>query len=184
MSRDQISVLSQWVSKIVSSLGKNGFLHDLCKLFLHSPKIKKCCDVFLVRCRSYYLLLAEKQCEFGENHDAFKTLILAQRYIVNEPLFHLKISEMYLENGEIYPAYTHLRIAERLSPGQCTIKLALFETNHAMFTEGAATMARVFNLSSSMIYRYLPIINRITTYYPQYQQALAAIQTSFDQEPN
>jgi Capsule polysaccharide biosynthesis protein len=136
--------------------------------------MQKLLERLFKRYRWYYLLLARIQRKQGDDHGAFRTLMLGQRYIINDSRFHIKLSELYRDNGDVMAAHTHLRIAEVLKPGYSTIRRLTFETDHSMFADGSETMARVLGMAPRLIHRHLAMLNRISIYYPQYVQVLAA----------
>jgi hypothetical protein len=144
------------------------------EFFAARPRTRKLQERLFKRYRWYYLLLARIQRKQGDDHGAFRTLMLGQRYIINESRFHIKLSELYRDNGDVMAAHTHLRIAEVLKPGYTTIRRLTFETDHSMFADGSETMARVLGMAPRLVHRHLAMLNRISIHYPKHAQALAS----------
>ncbi len=124
--------------------------------------------------RWYHLMLARTQRQQGKDLDAFHSLMMGQRCPGDDDQLHIKLSELYRDNGDILAAHTHLKFADALKPGYSTIRLLTFESDHGMLKEGSATMAKVLKLSSGQIEPYLSMINRIALFYPEHQKSLQA----------
>lgn len=122
----------------------------------------------------YYLMLARNQRLQGDDQAAFHTLMRGQRCPIDDYRIHIKLSELYRDNGDIQAAHTHLRVANALKPGYSTIRLLTFETDHHMLDEGSKTMARILEFSPQLIHRHLPMLNRISIYYPEHREKLNA----------
>ena len=120
----------------------------------------------------YYLMLARTQRLEGDDHGAFHTLMMGQRCPADDYRIHIKLSELYRDNGEVPAAHIHLKLADVLKPGYSTIRLLTFETDHGMLEEGSMTLARILEYSSRLIQRHIPMLNRISIYYPEHREKL------------
>ncbi|MES2438530.1 MAG: capsule biosynthesis protein [Verrucomicrobiota bacterium] len=151
------------------------------EFFAAGPRTRKLLERLFKRYRWYYLLLAQTQRKQGDDHGAFRTLMLGQRHIVNEYRFHIKLSELYRDNGDVMAAHTHLRVAEVLKSGYSTIRRLTFETDHAMYADGSETMARVLALPPQLVHRHIAMLNRISIHYPEHARALASAREELKQ---
>ena len=120
------------------------------------------------RSRWYYLMLAHVQGKQGDHRAAFRTLMLGQRVAPNEALIHIKLSAIHRDNVNISGAHTHLRIAEMLKPGYSTIRRLTFEMDQQMYEEGSRTLDLALTLAPQLLAAHLPILNRVSIYYPSH----------------
>src|SRR5688572_19784697 len=72
---------------------------------------------FFRRYRWYYLMLARNQRKQGDDNGAYHTLMMGQRCPVDDYRIHLKLSELYRDDGNVFAAHTHLKFASILNPG-------------------------------------------------------------------
>lgn len=170
------SLLARLVSlgkKLTKSPIVQKYLNGSFEFFATRPQMQKLLERLFKHYKWYHLLLARVQRKQGDDHGAFRTLMLGQRYITNDSHFHIKLSELYRDNGDVMAAHTHLRIAEVLKPGYSTIRRLTFETDHSMFTDGSDTMARVLEMTPQLVHRHITMLNRISIHYPEHSRALA-----------
>jgi Capsule polysaccharide biosynthesis protein len=179
--RNPIHRIQKWMIRLASVSLKDTFLSNGSRLDLQTPRAHKYLSSICRHYSWYYLLLAQEKRESGDYLGAFKILMLGQRRVMSEFRIHLKLSELFRDDGNVYSAYTHLKIADKLSPGYCTIRRLTFETDHRMFAEGSVTMARVIKLSEPLIYRYMTMINRTSIFYPEYRDVLALYRNNYEQ---
>lgn len=124
------------------------------------------------RSRWYYLVLAHVQGKQGDHRSAFRTLMLGQRVAAEEPLIHIKLSAILRDNVDITGAHTHLRLAELLRPGYSTIRRLTFEMDQHLYGEGFGTMDKALDLPPSLLRAHMPVLNRVSIYYPEHTQRL------------
>ena len=151
-------MLFQWLYS--SQPGKN----ILSRLFKDSPW--------------FYLLVARTLRQQGNDHDAFMTLMMGQRCPIDDYRIHIRLSELYRDNGDVLAAHTHLKVADVLKFGYSTIRLLTFESDHGLHEEGSKTMARVLKFSPRMVRRHMMMLNRISIYYPEHGDRLNTVRQS------
>ena len=124
------------------------------------------------RSRWYYLVLAHVQGKQGDHRSAFRTLMLGQRVAAEEPLIHIKLSAILRDNVDITGAHTHLRVAELLRPGYSTIRRLTFEMDQHLYGDGSGTMDKALDLPPQLLRAHMPVLNRVSIYYPEHTQRL------------
>ncbi len=126
----------------------------------------------------YHLLLSESFRRQGNTRDAFRVLMLAQRRITRSAQLHQRISDIYKEDGQYMAAHIHIQAAELLQPRYSTIKRFTLESDFAHWKEGSETLSRILSWPEADIHQYLPLLNRVVVYYPEFNHRLCAIRDS------
>ncbi|RYD49726.1 MAG: hypothetical protein EOP85_01065 [Verrucomicrobiaceae bacterium] len=126
----------------------------------------------------YQLLQAHGQRERGEDHEAFVTLMRCHRKTVNDARLHIKLSEIYRDNGENFAAHLHLKIPDLFKPGYNTVRRLAFETDHGLFVDGSASLARILEMPPERTMRYLNMLNRVSIHYPEHAAALDVLRAA------
>jgi hypothetical protein len=146
---------------------------SLVQSLLSNPKRLSLCFYLFKKFPSAYLIIARVLREQAKDHDAFLWLMKGQRCTKDHHLIHIKLSELYRDNGDVFAAHTHLKIADKLNnPGYSAIRLLAFASDHGLLQEGSDAMARVLELPPDQTRHHLPMLNRVSIYYPQHQKQL------------
>jgi tetratricopeptide (TPR) repeat protein len=130
----------------------------------------------------YYLNLAQILRQLGDSCGALKNLTEGLKFHHANSLFYFRISQIYRENYEINKAHHYLKLAEQYNPSVHTIYKLCFESDHRLFDEGERSMIKVLNFPVDTIRSHLNHIDRVSIYYPKYQDKLELIRHKIKQE--
>ena len=174
MQKRIIQLLSRATKGVSASPATQQKLSSLFRWLAARPGSRKLLFRLFGKYTWHYLMLARTQRSQGDDRGAFHTLMMGQRCAADDYRIHIKLSELYRDNGDVRAAHTHLKLADVLKPGYSTIRLLTFETDHHMLEEGSMTMARILEYPSRLIQRHIPMLNRISIYYPEHREKLNA----------
>ena len=175
MRKRLTKLLSRPAKKLSSNQAVQRKLSLLFRWLASDPRSSRLLFLLFRNFTWYYLMLARNQRLQGNDDGAFHSLMIGQRCPIDDYRIHIKISELYRDNGDITSAHTHLKLADILKPGYSTIRLLTFETDHGLLDAGSTTMGRILGFQSRLIHRHIPMLNRISIYYPEHREPLNVV---------
>lgn len=121
----------------------------------------------------FYLLLTDLYEKVGNNVAALEVLLNAQIYFPRERRVLFKISEMYKNDGRTFDAYVFLLAGFKSYPVYGAIRRLSFETDYKMYVEADETIDLISRFNDSDYFRFLPMLNRVSPFYPSYSERFA-----------
>jgi tetratricopeptide (TPR) repeat protein len=120
----------------------------------------------VTRNTDFQLLLAQLYRKQGNDIGAMRALLLAQVTGIRDHRVRFRISDLYRDDGDNDRAYTYIKAAEILNPQYGAVRRLSFEVDHEMFDEGRETLGRILEFNPSQLLRFLPMVNRVSPFYP------------------